>query len=271
MIQQMQLKGYSASAIRCYVTSIAQITAYYQCPADRLTIPQIRDYIQKKMVEEKLSKSWMNCAISAVKLLFCEVLRRKWDRLDLPRVKRDKKLPVVFSQEEVQRIINAKTNLKHRAILTLIYSAGLRIGEACRLRAGDIDSERMQIRLRGCKGAKDRNTILSPLALELLRRYYRLYRPKEWLFEGRVPGYAISHSTVRNIFKQALSKSGVQKPASVHTLRHSFATHLLEQNVALPLIQQLLGHSSLKTTSGYLHVQQYSLDTLSSPLDRLSV
>jgi len=271
LIQQMQLKGYSPVTIKTYVSIIARIASFYNTPADQLSVDQIRDYVLAGITEKRLSKPWMNAVISAVKLLFCDVLKREWNRLDLPRPVKDKKVPVILSKEEVQRIINSKTNLKHKAILMLIYSGGLRLGEVSTLKITDIDSDRMLIHLRKAKGDKERYTILSPIALDLLRSYYRKYRPKEWLFEGSLPCNAISKRTVQNVFHQARIKSNIQKKVSVHSLRHSFATHLLEQGVALPIIQQMMGHKSLKTTSGYLHVQQYSIQGVRSPLDTLSI
>jgi len=271
LIQQMQLKGYSPVTIKNYVSCISRMASFYNSPADQLSVDQIRSYILLGITEKKLSKPWMNATISAVKLLFCDVLKREWNYLDLPRPRKDKKVPVILSKDEVRRIIDSKTNLKHKAILITTYSGGLRIGEVSTLRVTDIDSGRMLIHLRKAKGDKERYTILSPIALALLRSYYRIYRPKEWLFEGSLPCNAISKRTVQQVFKQALIKSNVQKKVSVHSLRHSFATHLLEQGVALPIIQMMMGHKSLKTTSGYLHVQQYSIQGVRSPLDTLSI
>lgn len=271
LIQQMQLKGYSPVTIKTYVSNIAQIASFYNTPADLLTVDQIRDYILLNITGKKLSKSWMNSTISAVKILFCEVLKREWNSLDLPRPGVNKKVPVILSKEEVQRLINSKTNVKHRAILMLTYSSGLRLGEVSSLKIADIDSSRMLIHLKNAKGDKERYTILSTAALDFLRIYYRIYKPKEWLFEGRLSRNAISKRTVQEVFKQALVKSKVRKDVGIHSLRHSFATHLLEQGVALPIIQQMLGHQSLRTTSGYLHVQQYSIQGVRSPLDTLSI
>jgi len=271
MIQQMQLEGYSEVTIKTYVSNIALLASFYKTPADLLTVDQIRDYILRNITEKKLSKSWMNSTISAFKLLFVDVLKREWNLLDLPRPGVNKKVPVILSKEEVQRIINSKTNVKHRAILMVTYSGGLRLGEVCRLKIADIDSDRMLIHLRQAKGDKERYTILSTAALDFLRIYFRIYKPKQWLFEGRLSRDAISKRTVQQVFKQAMVKSKVRKDVGIHSLRHSFATHLLEQGVALPLIQQMMGHKSLKTTSGYLHVQQYNIQGVRSPLDSLSV
>ena len=270
LIDQMQLKGYCDKTIRSYVSIIAQIALYYHTPADQLTVDQIRDFILKRITVDKLSKPWMNMAISAVKLLFCDVLRRDWNRLDLPRPRRSQKVAVILSRDEVSRIIGSKTNLKHKAVLMLAYSAGLRRNEVRCLKISDIDSSRMLIHLHTTKGNKERYTILSPVMLNTLRQYYRRYRPTDWLFEGMTKD-AISESTVDAIFKQALKKSKVQKDVGIHSLRHAFATHMLEQGVSLPIIQQMMGHKSLKTTSVYLHVQQYSIQAVQSPLDSLSI
>ncbi len=270
LIQQMQLKGYCQRTIKSYVNIIAQIASFYHLPADQLSIDQIRDYLLKRITVDHLSKSWMSMTISAIKLLFCDVLKREWNRLDLPRPRMDHKKVIVLSKDEVQKIIRSKTNIKHRAILVVTYSAGLRLSEVTHLKISDIDSSRMLIHLHMAKGNKDRYTILSPIALDMLRTYYRRYKPQEWLFEGFSREH-IAERTVQNIFKAALAKSNVQKDVGIHSLRHSFATHLLEQGVALPIIQRIMGHKSLNTTSGYLHVQQYSLQGVKSPVDTLAI
>lgn len=270
MIQQMQLKGYSKSTIETYIDCINSLAKYYNTPPDILTIEQIRDYFQYCLTEKKLSKSWMNQMVSALKILFRDVLKQEWDKIDIPRPRREKKLPIVLSREEVKKILNALRNIKHRAFLMITYSAGLRVSEARQLKISDIDSSRMLVRIEQAKGQKDRYSVLSPIALELLRIYWKTYKPKYWLFENK-NGQPVPESTSQNIFKNALKKSGVTKKIGIHSLRHSFATHLLEQGVSLPIIQQFLGHKSLRTTSGYLHVQQYSIDAVRSPLDTLSI
>ena len=270
LIDQMHLKGYCDKTIKSYVCIIAQIALYYHTPADQLTVDQIRDFILERITVDKLSKPWMNLAISAVKLLFCDVLRREWNYLDLPRPRRSQKIAVILSRDEVRHIISSKTNIKHKAILMLAYSAGLRRNEIRSLKIRDIDSSRMLIHLHTTKGNKERYTILSPLMLDTLRQYYRKYKPTDWLFEGLTRD-SISDSTVDAIFKQALKKANVQKEVGIHALRHAFATHMLEQGVALPIIQQMMGHKSIKTTSLYLHVQQHSIQAVQSPLDTLSL
>lgn len=270
MIQQMQLKGHSPRTIENYVDCIHALSRYYKSSPDMLTIEQIRAYFQYCLIERKLSKSWMNQNISALKILYVEVLKREWNRLDIPRPRREKKLPLILSREEVKKILDAHKNIKHRAFLMITYSSGLRVSEARQLKISDIDSSRMLVRITQAKGHKDRYSILSPIVLELLRTYWKAYKPKHWLFEN-INGQPVPETTAQQIFKNALKKTGIKKQASIHTLRHSFATHMLEQGVSLPIIQQLLGHKSLKTTSGYLHVQQYSIDAVKSPLDNLSL
>lgn len=270
MLQQMQLKGYSSNTIENYLQSISYLSKHYNQSPDELTTDQIRDFIQHHMVEKKHSQSGINQLISALKILFVQVLGREWDEVAIPRARRKFHLPVVLSRSEVERLLGVITNIKHRALLSVAYSAGLRVSELTGLKPADIDSERMQIRVVQAKGNKDRYTLLSHTALEQLRLHYKLYRPTEWLFETR-KGVAISNRTVQQVFQTALGKAGITKEVSVHALRHSFATHLMEQGVSLAIIQQLLGHKSLRTTSIYLHVQQYALEKVKSPLDSLSL
>lgn len=270
MIQQMQLKGYSERTIATYIQSIISISSHFKIAPDLLTVEQIRAFIHFNLQEKKLSKAWMNQTISALKILFCQVLKRNWNPIDIPRPRREKKLPVVFSKEEVSQLINATSNTKHKALLMLTYSSGLRLGEVCGLKVTDIDSKRMLVRVVQAKGNKDRYTILSPVTLDLLRVYWKKYNPTVWLFENKF-SQPVPDRTAQHMFKNALRKSGIKKKIGIHSLRHSFATHLLEQGVSLPIIQQLLGHSSLRTTSVYLHVQQYSIYAVKSPLDSLSL
>lgn len=270
MIQQMQLKGYSPNTIRSYITNLLGLAKHYNTSPDLLTVEQIRNYFHYMLLEMKRSKTWMNQTVSALKILFCQVLRREWNTLDIPRARRETKLPVVLAREEVKNLLQVTANFKHRAIFMLAYSAGLRISEVSSLKIGDIDSKRMQVRIVQAKGFKDRYSVLSPVALDMLRQYWKRYRPGIWLFETR-PGKAIAHRTIEKVFKNALVKAGIKKDIGIHSLRHSFATHLMEQGVSLSIIQQLLGHKSLRTTSVYLHVQQYSIDTVKSPADTLSL
>jgi site-specific recombinase XerD len=195
------------------------------------------------------------------------VLGRDLEVIHIPRPRGEKKLPVVFSKAEVVKLLDATKNIKHKAILSLAYSSGARLEEASHLKVKDIDSSRMQIRIVCGKGKKDRYTLLSPKLLGLLREYWQLYRPKLYLFEGSKG--PISTRTIQHIFKNSLQRSKITKNGTFHTLRHSFATHLLEQGINLRIIQELLGHTSIKTTTVYTHLQNYSPSSVTSPLDTL--
>jgi len=268
MIQHMELKNYSPKTIKAYLSSLMKLTTLYNTSPELITVEQIKSYLHEGITVKKLSRSWVNQTLSSLKILLCDVLKREWEFFDIGRPRREKKLPVVLSRAEVRAILQVPKNLKHRALITLAYSAGLRLSEVTHLKPGDIDSARMQVRVIQAKGNKDRWTVLSPVALELLREYWLAKKPKVWLFETR-PGKMMCDKAVQTAFKNALRKSGVKKDVGIHSLRHSFATHLMEQGVALPVIQQMLGHTSLRTTSIYLHVQEYSVATIKSPLDTL--
>jgi site-specific recombinase XerD len=228
------------------------------------------NYLYYLVEEKQVSAVYLNQMISAYKILVVEVLRRKWEEFSIRRPKKEKKLPVVLSQKEVKRIIDSISNLKHRTFISLIYSCGLRLSELPNLKVSDIDSTRMQIHIRLGKGSKDRYVMLSQKILLLLREYWKRYRPKEYLFEGATRGKAIAMRTIQHVFYQAVIKSGILKRPSIHTLRHSFATHLLEQGVNLIAIQHLLGHSHIKTTTAYTHLQS-SPASIKSPFDDLEV
>ncbi|MER3317455.1 MAG: tyrosine-type recombinase/integrase [Allomuricauda sp.] len=217
------------------------------------------------IVREGKSVSYQNQCINGIKKYF-RFKNMDIDTLDLIRPKKEKKLPVVLSMEEVRLIIDETLNLKHKTLLSLVYSGGLRIGEAINLKVDDIDSKRMLIHIKGAKGKKDRYTLLSNNFLETLRSYYRQYKPKYYLFEGQnSPTY--STSSAQWILKNAVIKSGIRKKVTLHTLRHSFATHLLENGTDIRYIQELLGHSSPKTTMIYTHVTENSIKNISNPFD----
>jgi site-specific recombinase XerD len=199
-----------------------------------------------------------------------EVLRRDWEEFNIRRPNREKKLPVILSKKEVERIIAGISNLKHRTFISLMYSCGLRLSELRNLKVADIDSTRMQIHIRLGKGAKDRYVMLSEKILLMLREYWKKYRPKEYLFEGASPGKAIAARTIQHTFTKVIAKAGIKKNVSVHTLRHSFATHLLENSVNLIAIQKLLGHNHINTTITYTHLQSAPA-SVKSPLDDLEI
>ena len=265
----MQTRNYSPRSIEAYVHMLNSLEEYHKTSIDEISTSQVKDFLQYSITERNLSVSYINQVISAVKILQKDVLGKEWESIRIKRPRRIKKLPVVLSKEEVKSIIETTRNLKHRAILAVIYSAGLRISELISLRPADIDSDRKQIRVIG-KGNKYRYTLLSENTLDMLRVYWRAYTPAQYLFEGQKKGQPVSKSTIRIVFKNAAKKTGLNKPASVHSLRHSFATHLLESGINLKIIQTLLGHSSLRTTSIYLHVTRFDPASIRSPFDEIA-
>jgi len=228
----------------------------------------IRDYLYHLANDKEASTSTLNTAINALKFCYGDVLKRRFV-YEIKRPKKDKKLPVVLGQEEVSQILSSVNNIKHKTILMLVYSAGLRVREVVKLRPEDIDTERKLIHIKGAKGRKDRYTMLSDVIIEILKEYWERYKPEKWLFMGIKPEKHISTRTVQAIFEQASEKAKIGKEVSVHSLRHSFATHLLESDVDLRYIQELLGHKSSKTTEIYTHVSNKDIGKIKSPLDNL--
>ena len=259
----------SESTVRVYSSAFEQFCNYYKdLPLEKISQEQITSYMQHLAIDRKVSSSYHNQAINAIKFYYERVLKgdRKIYLLDRP--KKEQKLPVVLNKEEVKDLLKCIDNLKHKAIVMLAYSSGLRLGELVALKIKDIDSVQMQIRVEQGKGKKDRITILSERVLEILRKYFQHYKPKEWLFEGADGGQNSSRS-IQQIVKDAVKKAGIKKKVSVHTLRHSFATHLLEAGTNLRYIQSLLGHESSKTTEIYTHITLKGFDQLRSPMDEL--
>jgi integrase/recombinase XerD len=265
----MQTRNYSQRSIDTYMYLLRELEEYHNSSIDEISTDQVKDFLQYSIVERNLSASYVNQVISAVKILQKDVLGKEWESIKIKRPRRPKKLPVVLSKEEVKSMIETTRNLKHRTIFAVIYSAGLRISELTSLRPGDIDSDRKQIRVLG-KGNKYRYTLLSENTLDMLRIYWRAYKPERYLFEGQIKGKPISQPTIQVVFRKAIKKTGIKKGATVHSLRHSFATHLLESGVNLKIIQTLLGHSSLRTTSIYLHVTRFDPASIRSPFDEIA-
>jgi site-specific recombinase XerD len=235
-----------------------------------ITDEMIVEFLRYLVNERNISGSYQNQSINSIKFYFERVLggQRKVYTIDRPR--KEKFLPEVLSEEEIAKIINATENLKYKAILMTIYSAGLRVSELTNLKIKDIDSSRMQIRVVQSKGKKDRYTLLGHKTLEILRKYITVSKPKEWLFEGK-EGEPYAPRTIQEILKKSVDKVGLKKKISVHTLRHSFATHLLEAGTDIRYIQSLLGHSSGKTTEIYTHITTKGFDQIKSPLDNLKI
>ena len=238
---------------------------------DEFGVEIINQYHLKLKESGRYSLSTLNQSVNAIKFYYEEVVKRQLEELDqVIRPRKEHRLPNILSEGDIRSIIKQITNLKHRTIILLIYSAGLRISEAINLKISDINSKRGLILIRGSKGKKDRYTILSEKLLQLLRKYYVAYRPKEYLFEGNM-GEKYSAASIRKILRTAMENAGIGHRATVHTLRHSFATHLLEQGTDLRFIQELLGHNSSKTTEIYTHVSNYKINELGSPIDDIKL
>lgn len=267
MKMDLDLRGLSPKTKEQYLAHVEKFSKYFNKSPEQMGEPEIKQYLHFLLVEAGKSRSYNAQAYSAIKFLYETTLKKDWDKLKIPSSKKVKKLPVVLSQEEVRRIFNVVGNLKHRAILMTIYGSGLRVSEAVNLKPEDIDSGRMQLRIRDGKGKKDRYTLLSQTNLNILREYWKRYHPSGFLFSGAQPDQALTTRTVQRVFEIAVKKAGIKKDVSVHTLRHSFATHMLESGVDVYHIQRLLGHSSVKTTTVYLHIAQQDAVKLSSPLE----
>jgi site-specific recombinase XerD len=270
-LQTLQLKAYSNSTIRMYRHEFLKLLLLLGGrPAQELGEEQIRAYMLWLIRDQGYGESQANSAINAIKFYFEKVLDRPRIVVDLPRPKKPLLLPRVLGKPSIERIIRETANVKHRAMLMLAYSAGLRVSEVVALRVCDIDSERMSIHITRAKGKKDRVVGLSPKLLEVLRGYYRQFRPKEYLFEG-ADGGAYSARSVQQVFRDAKLRAGVRTPGGIHTLRHSYATHLLESGTDIRFIQELLGHNSILTTRRYTHVSLQQASQIRSPLDDLDL
>lgn len=269
LIKDLQLKGITPGTQKKYLREVGMMAQYFDKPLEELGEKEVKDYLLHMLQNRKLSRGTYKTYVAGIKFLYKTTLNREdvVEKIRYPKAK--KTLPVVLDLAEVKAILAATENLKHRALLTITYSAGLRVSEAAKLRITDIDSKRMMVRVQQGKGGKDRYSILSQTALELLRRYWRQYRPKQWLFEGQKDGTTLCYTAIRNIFFEAKKRAGITKPASVHTLRHSFATHLIEAGTSLHHVQLLLGHRSPTTTTVYLHVSKMNLARVCSPLDSI--
>ena len=268
MTDDMQLRSYSPKTIYAYISHVKRFEKHFEKHPARLGEKQIRQYLLH-VISQGISSSYANGCYSALRFLYETSLGMDWNMKNIPRSKKQSKLPVVLSLQEVSSIFDAVSNLKHKAILMTTYDAGLRVSETANLLISDIDSSRMSIFVRQGKGQRDRYSLLSQPNLLLLREYWRQYKPSSYLFPGISSDTPISIRTIQQVFYDARKKACIDKPASVHSLRHSFATHLLEAGTDLFRIQQLLGHFNLGTTSRYLHMVQGKVLQVKSPLGLL--
>ena len=269
MIMEMELRGYSKKTIKNYIFSVGAFAKFYNKSPEFLGETEIKKYLHYCITERKLCEGTVKYNNACLKFFYTKVLDRQWNLDKLPRAKERRRLPVVLSPEEIRSIFDATHNLKHKAILMTIYSAGLRISEVCNLKVTDIDSKSMQILIRQGKGNKDRYTILSKENLKILREYWKIYKPTEYLFLGRYRTTAISPRSVQVSFEKSLKRTEVTKHVTIHSLRHAFATHLLDAGTDICYIQKLLGHTRITTTSIYLHLRRLDLLNIKSPLDIL--
>ena len=267
MLKRMQLRNLGQTSQRSYLAAVKGLTSYYRQSPDKITKEMIEDYLLYLINEKKRAPEGVAVVVSGLRFFYKHVLDDE-QRSPAYGTRRVRKLPTVLTQEEVWQIINAPKNIKHRLLLMATYSAGLRASEVIRLKPEHIDSKRMLIKVEEGKGGKDRYTLLSQMLLEELRYYYKKCRPKTYLFPSNYKGRnLLTYESVRTTYDDARKKAGVNKGPGIHTLRHSFATHLLEAGYDLRKIQILMGHKSLTTTMIYLHVSRETLSKIKSPLD----
>ncbi|HVK80023.1 MAG TPA: site-specific integrase [Verrucomicrobiae bacterium] len=271
MDDAMALRGFALRTRETYLACVAALAKHYRCSPDRLDAKQIQAYLLHLIQERKLAYATVNQAACAFRFLFGAVLTRATLAVEIPMAKAPKRLPRVLSREQIAKLIAAAASLRSRTVLMTTYAAGLRVSEVCALQVGDIESapDRMCIKVREAKGGKDRYTLLSARLLEALRLYWRASRPQRWLFPDSSGDGPMRDQTAQRMYYAACDAAGMADAAGIHTLRHSFATHLLEAGVDIHTIQRLLGHNHVGTTMRYFHLAQNRLTGAASPLDLL--
>ncbi|MFN5149296.1 MAG: tyrosine-type recombinase/integrase [Flavobacteriia bacterium] len=266
----LQSKRYSLNTIKVYAETLRIFFRYFTNKSiEQISNEDLIVFNNEYILKNNFSSSYQNQLVNAVKLYYSAIQHKRIDVDLVHRPRREKTLPNVLSKEEVKRLLNASTNLKHRTMLSLIYACGLRRSELLNLTFADIQSARNILLIKQSKGKKDRIVPIGNKIIQQLREYYLLYRPKYWLFEGQSAGEQYSAKSLQNILKLSVSKSGISKPVTLHWLRHSYATHLLESGTDLRYIQELLGHSSSRTTEIYTHVSTHEIKKIISPFDTL--
>ena len=271
-IEDMQIRNLSGHTQRAYVEQVVRFARYFRRSPEHLGPPEIRTYLIHLTQERGLAASSIIVTVSALRFFYTVTLKQPWAvEGTIPTSRKAKKLPVVLSQDEVTRFLGAVDNLKHRLILAVCYATGLRLSEAVRLKPAAIDSQRMVIRVEQGKGRKDRYVMLPPKLLTMLRDYWKRTHPGEWLFPGNRPGQPITPSTIDHTCREVRLLCGIGKPVTPHSLRHSFAVHLLEAGTDLRTIQLLLGHRNLGTTARYLMIATNKVCATASPLESLTL
>lgn len=272
MIDAMVLRGLARRTQQAYLSVVAQLAAHYHCSPDRLDAAQVKAWLLQRITERHLAYTTVNQAVCALKFFFDIVLGRTAEAIAIPYARTPQRQPEILSREELARLFEAAANLRTRTLLMMAYAAGLRVSEVCALRVADIDSapDRMCIRVVAGKGGKDRYTLLSPSLLEALRVYWRICKPRDWLFPRTTDAARpFDVSSAQRAYYRARDRAGITKTGGIHTLRHAFATHLLEAGVDLATLAKLLGHGHLSTTQRYLHLARPGSIPHDSPLDLL--
>ena len=274
MLEELERRNYSQHTTRYYIRTVEDFARHFHRPPDRLGLRHIREYQAELFQKRKLSPGTVTNRLAALRFFYVKTLKKAWSVAETPYPKKTHRLPTVLSQEEVARLIDGARNPFHRTLLITLYATGLRCAELARLKVSDVDSQRMVIHVRGGKGRKDRDVMLSPKLLEELRKHWRRLRrkPSDWLFPGNrwhTSDHPIDTKTVWHACNGAAQRAGIKKAIHPHTLRHCFATHLLEAGADLRTIQILLGHHDLKETTVYLHLSERHLKATASPLDSL--
>ena len=272
MIDAMVLRGLARRTQQAYLSVVAQLAAHYHCSPDRLDGAQVKAWLLHRITERHLAYTTVNQAVCALKFFFDTVLGRRAEAITIPYAHTPQRRPEILSREELARLFEAAANLRTRTLLMTAYAAGLRVSEVCALRVADIDSapDRMCIRVVAGKGGKDRYTLLSPSLLEALRVYWRICKPRDWLFPRTTDAARpFDVSSAQRAYYRARDRAGITKTGGIHTLRHAFATHLLEAGVDLATLAKLLGHGHLSTTQRYLHLARPGSIPHDSPLDLL--
>ena len=268
MIRELELHRKSPRTVEAYVTAVAQLAQHFGRSPDAIAIEEVRDFLHYLITQRKVAFSTCNQKLAGIRFFYRQVLGQEDFCLRVP-AKRSGRLPEPLSRSEIAKLLDATKNLKHRVLLMTAYGGGLRVSELVHLKPCDIHSQRMLIRVNQGKGRKDRYTLLSPRLLDELRAYWREHRPQSWLFPGRDDNRPLPVGTAQKVFSTAKQRAGILHGHGIHSLRHSFGTHLMEVGVPLPVIQRLMGHASLSTTAKYLHVTSQHLDRIRSPLDLL--
>ena len=271
MLEELQRRNYAQSTVDTYTSAVEDFARYFNQPPDRLGPEHIRQFQLHLIRDRKLAVNTVKQRMAAIQFFFIRTLKRAYLKEEFPYPKAPRRLPSILSQEEVTRLIDAAANLSHRAMLMTLYSTGIRRAELVHLKVSDVDSQRMVIHIHQGKGRKDRDVPLSPKLLETLREYWRCVKPRNYLFPGQSGDAPLTTKAVWHACHGAVQRAGIQKRISPHSLRHSYATHLLESGADLRTIQLLLGHADIKHTIVYLHLSQRHLHAATNPLDSLSV